>query len=63
MRLSDVLSPNSLDKKVTSKQFPEIVNRTLETMFPAEPSQFMARAPHGYHDPAVIARDLASVAD
>jgi SAM-dependent methyltransferase len=39
-------------------EFPEIVNRALETMFPAEPSQFMARVPHGYHDPAVITRDL-----
>jgi ubiquinone/menaquinone biosynthesis C-methylase UbiE len=32
----------------------------LAECFPADPPSFLARVPHGYHDPARIAADLAS---
>ncbi|MBP5991624.1 class I SAM-dependent methyltransferase [Piscinibacter sp.] len=35
------------------------VSLALETLFPADPPRFMARTPHGYHDKARIAADLA----
>ena len=31
----------------------------LDRLFPQNPPRFMHRGPHGYHDPAVIAQDLA----
>lgn len=36
-----------------------VVTEALATVFPADPPRFMARVPHGYHDTAQIARDLA----
>jgi SAM-dependent methyltransferase len=38
---------------------PDTVTRALAAHFPADPPTFMARVPHGYHDPATIAHDLA----
>jgi SAM-dependent methyltransferase len=35
------------------------VTRALAGLWPDDPPRFMARLPHGYHDPAVIAQDLA----
>jgi hypothetical protein len=35
------------------------VTRALGTLFPDDPPRFLARVPHGYHDPTVIAQDLA----
>ena len=32
----------------------------LESVFPKDPPRFMARTPHGYHDPRIIQRDLAN---
>jgi len=40
-------------------EFADTVNQALARHFPADPSQFMARVPHGYHDAAQISRDLA----
>ncbi|PYE55667.1 class I SAM-dependent methyltransferase [Deinococcus yavapaiensis] len=34
------------------------VTRALEDLFPDAPPRFMARVPHGYHDPDRIAEDL-----
>jgi SAM-dependent methyltransferase len=34
--------------------------QTLGAMFPHDPPRFMARTPHGYHDPDQIALDLAA---
>ena len=31
----------------------------LESVFPDDPPRFLARTPHGYHERAAIARDLA----
>lgn len=36
----------------------ETVTRTLADALPDDPPRFLARLPHGYHDLAVIARDL-----
>ncbi|MEP6964501.1 MAG: methyltransferase domain-containing protein [Polaromonas sp.] len=40
-------------------EFADTVTQALEALFPANPPRFMARIPHGYHDPATIAQDLA----
>ena len=34
--------------------------QALARLFPADPPSFMARIPHGYHDPQAIVRDLAA---
>lgn len=45
--------------RIEENEFADVVTATLATMFPADPPRFMARTPHGYHDPATIARDIA----
>jgi ubiquinone/menaquinone biosynthesis C-methylase UbiE len=44
--------------KLDENEFPDTVNKALAALYPNNPSHFMARAPHGYYDQAVIARDL-----
>ena len=44
---------------IDTNEFAEAVTFALQTMFPADPPRFMARVPHGYSDPALIARHLA----
>jgi SAM-dependent methyltransferase len=39
--------------------FADVVTQALAREFPDDPPGFMARTPHGYHDAAAIARDLA----
>jgi SAM-dependent methyltransferase len=39
-------------------EFADVVTRSLEPLYPADPPRFLARTPHGYHDKDVIARDL-----
>ncbi|WP_194722620.1 class I SAM-dependent methyltransferase [Noviherbaspirillum malthae] len=46
---------DSIDKN----EFADAVTSALEVLFPNDPPRFLARIPHGYHDPAVIERDLA----
>jgi SAM-dependent methyltransferase len=45
--------------RIEENEFPDVVNQALATLFPQDPPRFMARVPHGYHDVAVIAADLA----
>ena len=45
--------------RIEENEFPDTVTRALATLFPEDPPQFMARVPHGYHDVAVVAADLA----
>jgi SAM-dependent methyltransferase len=45
--------------RIEENEFADVVTRALESVFPADPPRFMARTPHGYHDVAVVARDLA----
>ena len=46
--------------RIEENDFACVVTAALATIFPHDPPRFMARTPHGYHDPAVIARDVAS---
>jgi SAM-dependent methyltransferase len=45
--------------RIEQNEFADTVTRSLEAVFPNDPPRFLARIPHGYHDPAVIAHDLA----
>ncbi len=45
--------------RIEHNEFADTVNQALGTLFPDAPPRFMARVPHGYHDPVDIARDLA----
>ena len=45
--------------KLEHNEFAATVTATLGTLFPDDPPRFLARTPHGYHDPTAIARDLA----
>lgn len=45
---------------IAENAFAAIVTDALAPLFPNDPPRFLARLPHGYHDRAVIARDLAS---
>lgn len=45
--------------RIEHNEFADVVSQALESMFPDDPPRFMARVPHGYHDPVDIARDLA----
>jgi SAM-dependent methyltransferase len=44
---------------LAENEFADTVTAALASVFPADPPRFMERTPHGYHDTAVIARDLA----
>lgn len=46
--------------RIEDNEFADIVTTALGTLFPADPPRFMARIPHGYHDPETIGRDLAN---
>lgn len=43
-----------------TSEFAEAVSDALAAVFPQDPPRFMARTPHGYHDAARIAQDLAA---
>jgi SAM-dependent methyltransferase len=45
--------------RIEENEFADAVTRALESVFPADPPRFMARTPHGYHDVAMIASDVA----
>jgi SAM-dependent methyltransferase len=45
--------------RIEENEFPDTVNRAVATLFAEDPPQFMARVPHGYHDVAIVAADLA----
>jgi SAM-dependent methyltransferase len=44
--------------RIEENEFADEIMKALATVFPDDPPRFMARTPHGYHDKAVIARDL-----
>ncbi len=46
--------------RIESNVFADVVTKAAGTVFPDNPPLFMARTPHGYHDPAVIRADVAS---
>jgi SAM-dependent methyltransferase len=45
--------------RIEDNDFADTVTQALGTLFPDDPPRFLARVPHGYHDPSVIAQDLA----
>ena len=45
--------------RIEENEFADAVTNALASVFPDDPPRFMARTPHGYHDQAAIARDLA----
>ncbi len=45
--------------RIEDNVFADDVTNTLAQMFPDDPPRFLARTPHGYHDPALIRGDLA----
>ncbi|GGL07961.1 class I SAM-dependent methyltransferase [Deinococcus radiotolerans] len=45
--------------RLERNEFAHEVQQAMNDVFPEDPPQFMARVPHGYHDLAIIARDLA----
>jgi len=46
--------------RIEHNELAAIVTEALAERYPQDPPRFMARTPHGYHDPDVIARDLRS---
>ena len=46
--------------RIEDNEFADTVTTALASVFPDDPPRFMARMPHGYHDRAAIARDLAA---
>jgi SAM-dependent methyltransferase len=45
--------------RIEDNEFPDTVTQALAGMFPDDPPRFLARVPHGYHDPAKVREDLA----
>ena len=45
--------------RIEENEFADTVTTALASVFPGDPPRFMARTPHGYHDRAMIERDLA----
>ena len=45
--------------RIEENEFADVVTHALESVFPADPPRFMARTPHGYHDVARVASDVA----
>jgi SAM-dependent methyltransferase len=46
--------------RISENEFADTVTTALESVFPGDPPRFLARTPHGYHEPAAIKRDLAN---
>ena len=46
--------------RIEENEFADTIMAALASVFPNDPPRFMARTPHGYHDPSQIARDLAN---
>jgi SAM-dependent methyltransferase len=44
--------------RIEQNEFANTVTTALESLFPEDPPRFLARTPHGYHDVALVERDL-----
>jgi SAM-dependent methyltransferase len=44
--------------RIEENEFADVITRALASLFPDDPPRFLARTPHGYHDLAVVERDL-----
>jgi SAM-dependent methyltransferase len=58
LRPGGVLLFNVWDR-IAENEFADVLTTALASLFPEDPPRFLARLPHGYHDSAVIAGDLA----
>ena len=58
LRPGGVLIFNVWDR-IEENEFADTVTAALVSVFPEDPPRFLARTPHGYHEPARIAQDLA----
>jgi SAM-dependent methyltransferase len=45
--------------RIEHNDFADTVTRAAGSLFPDDPPRFLARVPHGYHDPAVVVQDIA----
>jgi ubiquinone/menaquinone biosynthesis C-methylase UbiE len=45
--------------RMEENEFADTVTQALKILFPDDPPLFLARIPHGYHNPSAIAHDLA----
>lgn len=45
--------------RIEDNEFADTVTNALASVFPSDPPRFLARTPHGHHDPAVFVRALA----
>lgn len=45
--------------RIEQNEFADTVTTALESLFADDPPRFLARVPHGYHDPSTIRQDLA----
>jgi len=45
--------------RIEENEFADVVTSALRAPFPNDPPRFLARTPHGYHDVALIVRDVA----
>jgi ubiquinone/menaquinone biosynthesis C-methylase UbiE len=46
--------------RITTNEFADVVTEALATLFPQDPPRFLARTPHGYHDPKTIREQLTA---
>ena len=46
--------------RIEDNDFADAVTHSLASVFPDDPPRFLARTPHGYHDRAILERDLAA---
>ena len=44
--------------RIEENEFADVVTQALASVYPGDPPRFMARTPHGYHDPDLIRSDL-----
>lgn len=44
--------------RISENEFADVVTQALSELFPTEPPLFLARTPHGYHDPDRVRHDL-----
>src|SRR5262245_8797433 len=59
LRPGGVLLFNVWDRLDTN-EFPDTITKALAGLFPHDPPRFMARTPHGYHEPERVRLDLAA---
>lgn len=45
--------------RIEDNEFADVVTDALATLFPSDPPRFLARTPHGHHDPEVFRQALA----